>query len=366
MSNSKASLGFYSLDKNQTNIIKGLAIFMIVFHNFLHLRIPLGENELILDPHRIFKACNMILASPNAFFIVVFTYLGHYGVQLFIFISGYGLAKQYASKKTISYKNYLIPKLLKIYSLLILGIVVVCLIQYLTNVPLSWIKSFVISSLLMFNNFNYDRIFLFIGPWWYFSLAIQLYLVFPVLFKVIDKYAVKGYIALTVVSYILIYSLWGICEQLRIPIFGNFIGHLPEFLLGIILAVSPKLKISWPIVLLALVVFLLGNLYQAFFPFTFLSITILMLVCFYWIYQHTNTILTKGLAWLGGISMFVFVINGPLRTFKFLEEGQSSLKMYLGAIIHFIMVLIVSWIMSVIYKKTIAPYLHTLIKKTTK
>lgn len=339
---------------------------MIVFHNFLHLTISLGENELVLDPQRIFKAWSIFIDSPQSLLTVLFSYLGHYGVQLFVFISGYGLAKQYASKKTVSYKNYLVPKLLKIYSLLIFSIIIVCLILLWVNYPLSWIKSFVVSSLLMFNNLSYDRIFYFVGAWWYFSLAIQLYIIFPPLFKIIDKYSIKGYIGLTIVSYILIYSLWGLCEELRIPIFGNFLGHLPEFLFGIVLALSPKLKISWPMVLLALIVFLLGNFYEAFFPFTFLTVTVLMLACFYWFYQHTNNIISKGFAWLGGISMFVFVINGPLRIFSILHENRSALMVFTALMVHFILVLIVSWLMSIIYKKAIAPYLQILIKKTTK
>jgi hypothetical protein len=39
-------MNFFNLKKEQTLIIKGIGILMIVLHNFLHWRSDVGENEM--------------------------------------------------------------------------------------------------------------------------------------------------------------------------------------------------------------------------------------------------------------------------------------------------------------------------------
>lgn len=336
---------------------------MIVFHNFIHLTNNIGENELFLVPQRICLLYSSVVSQPSLFLNALFSFFGHYGVQLFVFVSGYGLCKQYMAKGSVSYRHYIIPKIIKLYSLLVFGIIIYLLLFW-GSYTFSWAKSFAVSTLLMYNNFSYDRIFLFVGPWWYFSLAIQLYILFPFLYKILNKYSIKGFGVLLVVVYILILGLSGICEHLKIPVYGNFLGHLPEFVLGMGFAMFPKLKISWPVVLIASIVFVAGNFFYLFFSFTFLSVTVILLAVFYRIYQNpiSNSI-SRLFAWLGGISMFVFVINGPLRTFTYrLLDSSTPLQVFGISICHFIIVLAVSLIMSFIYKKLIAPNLQILIK----
>lgn len=360
----KSGIQLEHLSKNQSDIIKGISILLIIFHNFLHITSSSpGENEMQLDPQRIHRIFDYLSQNYILIITTLASYLGHYGVQLFIFISGYGLTKQYAKRKSNSYWKYIIPRVAKLYSLLIFGIILYLMLFWGEH-TLSWVKSFIVSTLLMYNNLSFSRIFSFVGPWWYFSLALQLYLIFPFLYYIVEKYSIKGLLTAIALSYVLIYLLLPLETSHQFPIFGNFTGHLPEFLLGIGLAHIKSIRISVPIIILALTVFILSNFFMLFFPFSFFSITILWLSLFYGLYKNTDGKIRVILCWLGEISIFAFVINGPLRAFTIpIISSNSQLEVLSVSIIHFGLVIIAAFIMSLIYNKLISPPLNKLVQK---
>lgn len=359
-------LFFYNLSKDQTNIIKGVAMICLVLHNFLHWTNYIGENEMSFNADRIYVLFDAISSNKTMLFNGLFSYFGFYFLQLFIFISGYGLAKQYAKNITVSYSKYIAPRLIKLYALLLFGIAIYFVLFY-KHFDLRWFVSFAGSSLLMYNNLSFDRIFMYVGPWWYFSLALQLYLLFPLLYKVLDRYKEKGLFVLILFSYILIFLFNPIAMRLHIPIFGNFLGHLPEFLLGIGFAIFPRIHLNWKIVIPTLIIFILSNFFDYFFSFTFLAFTILFLAFVCPAIKLLPAGIIKAFIFLGSISMFMFLINGPLRvyTMPYLTKG-GSLHILLGSFIHLIIVIIVSYIMSLIYNRFIDPLTIKLIRRIKK
>lgn len=225
------NISLYNISKNQTLIIKAFAIIGIVFHNFLHSTNDIGENQMEFTPERIYDLFFFLKENPLQAIDALFSYFGHYGVQLFIFCSGYGLSKQFIKNKPASYKTYVIPRLTKIYSLLLFGIIS-CAILYV-NYFAWYIKISATYLLTIFRNISNDYLFDGIGPWWYFGLVVQLYLLFPFLYKIIQKYQEKGVYISLLISYLLIFTLSPLAEKLNFPIYGNCIGHFPEFLVGI-------------------------------------------------------------------------------------------------------------------------------------
>ena len=114
MSFSKGTV-WTSLDKHESNIFKGIAILLIVTHNFFHLikkGLP-GENEFDFDPERFKSFLVLIVQEYPDIIRIVLHYLGHYGVQVFIFLSAYGLTRKYLSADPI-YKYYLLERFNKI------------------------------------------------------------------------------------------------------------------------------------------------------------------------------------------------------------------------------------------------------------
>ena len=96
------------LSLQQTTILKGFAILMIVFHNYFHIiaGVGYGENQLFFKSIHMYSFLDSIFIDFSGFFNYFFSFFGHYGVQLFVFISGYGLAKKYSREFTFSIRDF--------------------------------------------------------------------------------------------------------------------------------------------------------------------------------------------------------------------------------------------------------------------
>ncbi|HEY3707185.1 MAG TPA: hypothetical protein VGL22_19145, partial [Terracidiphilus sp.] len=78
------------LDHCDTAVLKGLAILAIVFHNFFHLISPVRQNEFVFHPG-LFAVFLQTVRQPSLAIQAFFSFFGHFGVAVFIFLSAYGL-----------------------------------------------------------------------------------------------------------------------------------------------------------------------------------------------------------------------------------------------------------------------------------
>lgn len=343
----------------------------IVLHNFFHWANTIGENEFTFENEHIYTLLIHLKNDPGGFINYFFTYFGHFGVQIFIFASGYGLAKQFMNNKPSGYGRYITPKLLKIYVLMVFGLMCYFAILYpFGRINTDIFFSFASSTLLLYNNFSYDTILYYphSGTWWYFSLIIQLYLIFPLLYNLLNKYKMKGFYISLVGSVILIYVLLPLTESFNFPIFGNFVGHLPEFILGIGLAMFKDIRLKYKTVLpAALIVFILSNFYQYIHPLSFLSATVLIMILLYPLCDKLPKLIEKPIYFIGTISMFMFVINSMVRAYTSIYiYGKSQLYIFVLALIHLSIVIFISYIACIIYKITFSPLLNKAIKAIQK
>ena len=85
-----------SLDRDDTAVLKALAMLLIVAHNFFHLVPPSPvENEFAFGSAKgIWQAIAICVQFPGEIFHVLLAFFGHYGVVIFIFLSGYGLTRK--------------------------------------------------------------------------------------------------------------------------------------------------------------------------------------------------------------------------------------------------------------------------------
>lgn len=357
MSSEKGSV-FYNLTKKDTNIIKGIAILLIVVHNYVHLRTDRGENEVDFDMSRIFNVFFKILEDPLNVFETFFTFFGHYGVQLFILISAYGLTKKHMVVKIDSYMGYLFKRVIKVYALLTAGLIFNYMyVSYRARgiFPLSEYLDTVIHFYSMTFSFKMETLFSYVGPWWFFGLILQFYIIFPILFYLVKRYKMKGVVAITIISYILTYILYYMFkyDMTEFPVFGNVIGHIPELMLGMALAMFPQLKIDAKVALLVLSIFISSWFVEFIFPLSFFAVSILLLYSIRGLLTASKEAFgVKLLVFIGQISMFMFLINGPLRNTTL---GYSSLfvkgtaGLWFGCLIHCLIVIGLSYMMSVLY-----------------
>ena len=323
-----------SYSKQDTSIIKGFAILSICLHNFLHWIPPYtGENEFHFSSTCINNFFEGISSKPSEFVNLLFTFLGHYGVQIFIFISGFGLTLSML-KHHKTWINFIVDRLKKLYPLLITAILFYILFSILMYSKLPSENQFqelgykllFIHTLLPYQGLTIN------GPWWFFGLIFQLYLIFPALFYFIKKYNIKAFLLICLCSYTWTFSsLYYLPNIFEVSYFQNFPAHIPEFCFGMWLALNRDKKINNIFFFIALALFCLGNYHKVFFPFTFLSITIISIFTYQFLknIQIKKTLLKKILIFFGNISMTLFAIHGFLRS-PFVELSNTILNTPLG------------------------------------
>ncbi|MBQ4205355.1 MAG: acyltransferase family protein, partial [Bacteroidales bacterium] len=106
---------FKGYTKRDTSIIKGFGILCIVLHNYFHWIAPSpGENEFDFSPDRVTKLFTLLSEKTGEFVNLLFSYFGHYGVELFVFISGFGLAISMMDHQRTA-ESFIVSRLKKLY-----------------------------------------------------------------------------------------------------------------------------------------------------------------------------------------------------------------------------------------------------------
>ncbi|MDR2963244.1 MAG: acyltransferase family protein [Bacteroidales bacterium] len=343
------------ISKTDTLYFKAIGILMIVFHNYFHLIPPrIGENEHLFSQQTIKNLYLTFRSYPLEWVSHLFEYFGHYGVQIFIFISAVGLSYTMLRKPT-PYFPYILHRLKSLYYLLIVGIIVYCMTKLVVYGNTNWsifakhigYKFLFIQTLLPHESFSLS------GPWWFFGIIFQLYLLFPLLFRIIQKYAFKGFLGICAFSYLCTFiQMYVWHTPAGVHWFLNSIAHLPEFAMGIFFVFHADKKIPTILLVVALILFVLGNFLQLFFPFTFLAITLLLYV----VIQKCIVLFNKspriGVVFqrIGTLSMALFVVHGTFRN-RFYELFSTSWhSKLLGAALFFITVYAVAIIAETLYQ----------------
>lgn len=353
----KGDISVKPLTINQTTIMKAVAILSIMLHNLLHKISPLVdcENEFVFNSNFVHNFFNSLADKPGEFFNIFFSYFGHYGVQIFILLSGYGLAVSFA-KRPKSWGCFMVGRLKKVYSMMLAGAIAFFLLKISTNC--SFLSAGELKSLglkfIFVSNFMNNEWYSICGPWWFFGLIIQLYLFFPLFYKLIRKHGLSAFIVLSLVSYVYLYicAYTGIVDN-SINL-KCFIGHTPEFCLGILLASKNEVKGNIYVFLLAIISFVLGNFFKWAFLLTYLSITYIMVFLFVAMIKHGKCFrwFKKPMLTVGKYSMALFIVHGLFRwAFTSMANTRANATMtILLALIFVILSMILAVATDAVYK----------------
>lgn len=322
---------FNTLNRNDSIFYKGVAILLIVIHNFMHLFPSPKEMEFQFYNDR-FEIFILSLGQPLDLIRVFFSYFGHFGVQVFVFLSAYGLTKRYANE-IIYFSQYMLKRIKVIYPSFLLAIVMFSFVtsswDYGVFTPFKemyWSIYLYLSKILMISNFIPGQEFSLVGPWWFLSFIFQFYLIFPILFKLFDKWGVNGLLVISIASILINMTTNGKIGDLNL--YFTVLGHLPEFCLGIYFAKKDHQSMSIPnwIPLFATVVFIIGNINNIFWHVTHISFLILLIFTFSYLNKKINhdSHLYSFFLFFGSISMPLFLVNGFLREpFLSLAKGYD-------------------------------------------
>lgn len=268
-----------SLDREDTAVLKALAMAGIAGHNFLHQVSPAPlENEFNFYGLRAFwRMLSIAAVYPAEIPHVLLSFFGHYGLVLFVFLSGYGLTRRYLSStpewRTAAALS--IRQVCKMICLIIVGSVLAITWRFVIRGN-DFSLADELRSLALFlvftNNLRPDALWRFVSVWWFFALIIQLYLLFPLMVAGVEKHS-GGTFGAALVG--LATAQWLGPEAYGISFFATPLTHSLIFLIGIWLAMDRPLPMeifSW-----AWAVMLLSQIFSVFFALSFTAVLLCLL-----------------------------------------------------------------------------------------
>jgi len=298
---------------DQSIALKGLGIILIVFHNFFHQLDPkFYENEFSFRENIFQNYVTFVLNDPFQIIRSLFSFYGHLGVSIFIVLSAFGLTARYGGKP-INYRGFLIARLWRLYPIFLVAILVHALtIAWWRPEPWSeWAIAY-LAKLSLLTNFIPGFETKVTGPWWFFSLIVQYYLLFSAINFFVKKGKIWALLALAVAGWLAVYAI-----DPLVPVKLKFtvIGWLPEFSLGIALAKGYRFKRTSLIVGAAFATFVAGHFFREAWVFQSFSFALLFFLAAPKFLKILSDwpLLSRFLILAGGLSFPLFATHGPLR-----------------------------------------------------
>lgn len=354
----KSVFNAVELTRADASVIKALAILMIVAHNYFHQVKPFpGENEMVFNAETFWNTVFQIVDHPFDAFHPIASFFGHYGVHIFLFMSGYGLTKKalgYVQKhggiSWLDLWKVSLNQIAKIVSLTLVGVSILCLYKYIAWGTLPNVEFFTkyLVFLTFTENLRPGDFGYFVTVWWFMALIVQFYLLFPIIFKGLSRHA---YLTLFVgvLCQLLAVALYQPLLDEHILVYATPIGHMVLFMLGGYLAMGRRLS-RWIVLPLVVVVLPLTFVDPDFFHLSFVAVTVFLMLT-YGLFRE-RLIASKTLLWIGGMSMFIYIVHGDLRwqIIPVVNDAQNiwlSYIMFLGYVAEvFIFAILAKWLAS--------------------
>lgn len=347
------------LTRAECNALRGIAILGIFLHNFCHWLNPVvKENEYQYFQHNVdwFAQC---AARVNELFPAhVISFFGHYGVPVFLFLSAYGLEMKYGNGqgkapdgRRVVVSSFVRYHYLKLFKMMIVGFICFTVVDAMTAGSWHYNVAQIVGQLLMINNF-YDQPDrnIWPGPFWFFGLMLQLYVVYRLLLYRRHWGWTVGLMAVCTVAQLFMDPEGENLNYWRY----NFIGGMLPFGLGLLFArygnkvmlvnlTFGSFLMSW-VVCSFFIVSASGSFYT--------WVIVPALVCYASVY-FIKTVSTLPLpwlrarigyvlGWLGNVSAALFVIHPAIRK-VFITVSRHG-DIYTGLLLYAIASLGAAWL----------------------
>ena len=305
------------LSKSESQTMRGIAILAIVLHNYCHwLGKMVQENEYQFSERNV-RRLMVELAHPSWELIAhLLSFFGHYGVPVFVFLSAYGLVMKYersplAESNQESALSFIWKHYKKLFLMMIVGYSAYVMVDYMTPGPRRYEFWNVVGQLGMFGNLYKDPDHdIWPGPYWYFGLMVQIYIVYRLVFYPsklqTKKWLVGGLFAVTLFA-----QLFFLPEGLTLQWYRyNVMGSLPVFIAGVLFARYNRFNepTRTTYAFLAIASTALIFLFSLWFT-TWIIVPFLICIGTVAIVKLLPQSLMNILSWVGGISAAMFVCH---------------------------------------------------------
>ncbi len=355
------------LTRTECNVVRGLAIIGIFLHNYCHwLRPIVKENEYQFFQHNVDWFQRVFLHPDGYLLMHLLSFFGHYGVPLFLFLSAYGLVKKYERPCVPVQENMPHPNpwafiryhFLKLFKMMIVGFVAFTMVDAIT--PGRWHYDVVkiIAQLGMFNNLlpNPDHQ-IWPGPYWFFGLMLQLYIVYRLIIYRRHWSVTVGLMLACVVIQLFLDPEGETINRYRY----NFMGGMLPFGFGILVArfesrihsLIPSFPHSFLLcVISAILIYILS---LNFYAWTFVPIAVCAFgIGFAWIISFIGSYrwghpLLHCMEWMGSISAALFVCH-PITRKIFIPISRQG-DIYTGFLLYILASICLAWVFAALMKR---------------
>src|ERR1700736_4690737 len=229
------------------DISKALAISWVVYFHFFNT----------CCEHAQFPADDWSGFATSAVTILRMVWLkisgiGFHAVGVFIILSGWALMESTARRAesaSLKWGNWFRTRFLRLYPMYWVAHLVYLVSPFVAR--LEPVDSRIILSLLGLRFINIEMNFMYLNAaWWYFSMLIQFYLIFPLLFWAARKFGAWIFLLIAcALGFLVRYLMLEVYPQDGLWILGGFaICRLPEFALGMALGmwhVRSTARVEW-------------------------------------------------------------------------------------------------------------------------
>lgn len=311
------------LSRAECAALRGLAIIGIFLHNYCHWLGPaVKENEYTFRARNVEGLTHAITRMDSMWFVHFISFFGHYGVPVFLFLSAYGLARKYEASALpdagrgvgawLSETGRFVAKhFWKLFGMMFLGFALFTTVDLLAGGAHHYHLSDVVSQLFLVNNLmpDPDHI-IWPGPYWFFGLMLQFYVLYALVLRRAHWGVVVGLIAVCWVAQAVCEPESETLNRLRY----NCIGGMLPFGLGLLYArYVPSLQMKRSVlavvaVVSALLIYALSLTYQTWYVVpAFVCLGALTLV------KAVPAALLRPLEWVGALSAALFVVHPTAR-----------------------------------------------------
>ena len=344
----------------ESKALRGIAILGIMLHNYCHfLGFAVKENEYTFTAAKPMQLLGRLMHADQYLFVHVLSFFGHYGVPVFLFISGFGLVCKYEQRtpqpvRALPFVGYHYLKLLR---LMFLGYIAFAVVSYLhPHGYHGYTVGRVAAQLLMYINLLPDPDHIIKpGPYWFFGLMLQLYIVYRLL---IYRQRSAGVVALIAVCWLAQAVFTPANDpggEILNRIRYNFIGGMLPFGAGVLYARYGRCLQPWAYAAVAAVsaaaVFAGSFAFQAWLWVPLFVVTGAV--------ATVKLIPEKALApcvWFGAISSVLFVVHPVTREIiiKMSYRGQ----VYTGLIVYIAASILLAWLFKLAFRYIPKPKLN--------
>lgn len=361
-----------SIGADESKAMRGIAILAIVMHNFTHWLGPMvRENEYQFNEHNV-RRLMVELSSPTwDIFAHLFSFFGHYGVPVFVFLSAYGLVMKYESPEALASNasssanaawksawQFFTKHYKKLFLMMIVGYTAFVMVDYMTPRPyVRYTFSAVVSQLLMIGNLHEEpHHVIWPGPYWYFGLMVQLYAAYRfVLYP--GKASLLGMVSSRARNIIMVgIIIVALFAQLLFEPNGdainwyryNIFGSLPVFCAGLMFArLKPSMEVTRLHWILTSIIAVFMTLFFSMNFICWMIVPFFICIGTIAVVKALPRFVINPLAWVGTISAAMFVCHPIAR--KVLIPISHRGDIYGGLLLY----VAASIVLAILFKKII-------------